>query len=82
MIIGYDAEVNPIHGDTISVSTPCQKEFHDQVPVLLANPAMLHSVVLTTLAKRFPDVDAPTLAEVEAFCKSVIPEPVPEPIKL
>lgn len=76
-IIGYtqDKEPQPIYGDTIFVSTPCQKEFHDQVPVLLANPAMLHAIVANDFANRWPDEVPPTLAECESFCKSVIPEP-------
>jgi len=78
-IIGYtEGEMPaPIYGDTIFISTPCQKEFHDQVPVLLANPAMLHAIVLQDYANRWPDEVPPTLAEVESFCASVIPEPGP-----
>jgi hypothetical protein len=76
-IIGYtEGEMpQPIYGDTIFVSTPCQQEFHDQVPVLLANPAMLHAIVANDFANRWPDEVPPTLAECESFCKSVIPEP-------
>ena len=76
-IVGYtdDKEPQPIYGDTIFVSTPCQKEFFDQVPVLLANPAMLHAIVSQDYATRWPDEKPPTLAECESFCKSVIPEP-------
>ena len=68
----------PIYGDTIFVSTPCQQEFAEQVPVLLANPALLHYTLVAALTERFPDVKAPTLEEGEAFCASVIPEPVAE----
>lgn len=77
VIIGYtqDKEPQPIYGDTIFVSTPCQKEFHDQVPILIANPAMLHALVAQDYAARWPDETPPTLAECEAFCASVIPEP-------
>lgn len=90
-ILGYTAPIlidgmvvqgEPIFGDTIFVSTPCQKEFHDQVPVLLANPALLHYTLVAALKERFPDVKAPTLEEVEAFCASVIPEPVADATKL
>ncbi len=83
-IIGYtEGEMpEPIYGDTIFVSTPCRKEFAEQVPLLLANPAMLHAVVAQDYAARWPDEVPPTLAECEAFCASVIPEPAPEPIKL
>ena len=84
VIIGYtqDKEPQPIYGDTIFVSTPCQKEFHDQVPVLLANPALLHYTLVAGFKERFPDVKAPTLEEVEAFCKSVIPESLPPELPL
>ena len=83
-IIGYtdDKEPQPIYGNTIFVSTPCQKEFAEQVSLLIANPAMLHAVVAQDYAARWPDEVPPTLAEVESFCASVIPEPAPEPIKL
>ena len=83
-IIGYtEGETpEPIFGDTIFVSTPCQQEFAEQVPVLLANPAMLHALVSQDYAARWPDEVPPTLAECESFCASVIPEPAPEPIKL
>lgn len=77
VITGYDSEGNPIHGNTIFVSTPCEKEFHDQVPVLLANPAMLHAIVVQDFANRWPDEVPPTLDECVSFCKSVIPEKVP-----
>ena len=83
-IIGYtEGETpEPIYGDTIFVSTPCRQEFAEQVPVLIANPAMLHAVVAQDYAARWPDEVPPTLAECESFCASVIPEPAPEPIKL
>ena len=77
-IIGY-TEDKPIYGDTIFVSTPCQQEFHDQVPILIANPAMLHAIVASDYAARWPGETPPTLAECVSFCASVIPEPVPEP---
>ena len=53
-IIGYtEGETpEPIFGDTIFVSTPCQQEFAEQVPVLLANPAMLHALVSQDYAAR------------------------------
>ena len=83
-IIGYtEGETpEPIFGDTIFVSTPCRQEFAEQVLLLIANPAMLHAVVAQDYAARWPDEVPPTLAECEAFCASVIPEPAPEPIKL
>ena len=83
-IIGYtEGETpEPIFGDTIFASTPCQQEFAEQVPILLANPALLHHTLVAALTARFPDVKAPTLEECESFCASVIPEPAPEPIKL
>ena len=83
-IIGYtEGEMpEPIYGDTIFVSTPCRQEFAEQVLLLIANPAMLHAVVAQDYAARWPDEVPPTLAECEAFCASVIPEPAPEPIKL
>lgn len=78
-IIGYtdDKEPQPIYGDTIFVSTPCEKEFFEPVPVLLANPAMLHAIVAQDFANRWPDEVPPTLDECVSFCKSVIPEKVP-----
>ena len=83
-IIGYtEGETpEPIFGDTIFVSTPCRQEFAEQVSLLIANPAMLHALVAQDYAARWPDEVLPTLAECEAFCASVIPEPAPEPIKL
>lgn len=77
MIIGYDEgpDPEPIYGSNIVASTPCQKEFFDQVPILIANPAMLHALVSQDFANRWPDEVPPTLAEVESFCASVIPEP-------
>lgn len=83
-IIGYtEGEMpEPIYGDTIFVSTPCRQEFAEQVPLLIANPAMLHALVAQDYAARWPDEVLPTLAECEAFCASVISEPAPEPIKL
>jgi len=71
----YTEDGEPIYGPNIVASTPCQKEFFDQVPVLLANPAMLHAIVSQDYATRWPDEKPPTLAECESFCKSVIPEP-------
>ena len=84
VIIGYtEGEMpEPIYGDNIFVSTPCRQEFAEQVPLLIANPAMLHAVVAQDYAARWPDEVPPTLAECESFCASVIPEPAPEPIKL
>ncbi len=65
-------------GDNIAVSTPCTQQFFEQVPMMLADPAMLHAAVLADCVAR-PDLWAgevpPTLAECESFCKSVIPEP-------
>lgn len=81
-IIGYtEGEMpEPIYGDTIFVSTPCQQEFHDQVPILIANPAMLHALVAQDYAARWPDEVLPTLAECESFCASVIPDETLTPI--
>ena len=67
-------------GDNITVSTPCRKEFFDRVPIMLANPAILHAAVSADCAAR-PELWAgevpPTQDEIEAFCASVIPEPQP-----
>ena len=76
VIDGYTDDGEPIYGSNIVASTPCQKEFFDQVPILIANPAMLHALVSQDFANRWPDEVPPTLEECVSFCASVIPEPV------
>lgn len=71
----------PVEGTAnISVTTPCTEAFAAQVPAMLANPALLYGAVTADYAARWADLTPPTLAECEAFCASVIPEPEPEPV--
>lgn len=67
-----DADGNEYTPEFYSSTVPCAPEFADQVPVLLANPAMLHAVVTEAYADRWPDLSAPTLAECEAFCTGAV----------
>lgn len=67
-----DADGNEYTPEFYSSTVPCTPDFAAQVPVLLANPAMLHAVVAEAYADRWPDLTAPTLAECEAFCAGVV----------
>ena len=71
-----------VDGDTITAAGPCTEQFHAQVQAMMADASLLHQVVAADYAKRWAELTPPTLAECEAFCASVIPEPAPEPIKL
>jgi hypothetical protein len=75
-VIGTDAEGKPIYGDTISTTTPCTTAFKLQAEAMLADPALLHGAVAADYKKRWADLTPPTLAECEAFCAGVIPEPM------
>lgn len=67
-----DADGNEYTPEFYSSTVPCTPDFAAQVPVLLANPAMLHAVVTEAYADRWPDLSAPTLAECEAFCAGAV----------
>lgn len=77
IVTGMDAEGKPIYGDTISTTTPCTTAFKLQAEAMLANPALLHGAVSADYSKRWEGMTPPTLAECEAFCAGVIPEPQP-----
>ena len=63
-----DADGNEYTPEFYSSTVPCTPDFAAQVPVLLANPAMLHAVVTEAYADRWPDLECPTLEDCEAFC--------------
>lgn len=69
-----DPPVATVYADTISVSTPCRQQFADNVPYLLANPAVLHGMIQADYADRWPEITPPTLADCQAFCVAVIPD--------
>lgn len=70
----------PIYGDTIRCETPCQPQFKAAADAMLADTTgtMLHGAVSADYARRWPDLDCPTLEDCAAFIAGVIPEPVPE----
>ena len=65
-ITGYDGET-PVYGDTLTCRTGCTAEFKAQALAMLGNAAMLHHVVQTDYAARWPELTPPTLSECEAF---------------
>lgn len=71
--IGTDAEDQPIYADTITVVTPCEPAFKEQVPYLLANPDVLYAQIVSDYSTRWQWLAPPTLQEVQAFCDGVIP---------
>jgi hypothetical protein len=79
IVTGY-ADSKPVYGDTISMTTPCTTAFKLQAEYMLANPEALHAAVAADYAARWADLTPPTLAECQAFCNGVIPEPVIVPI--
>jgi hypothetical protein len=76
-IVTGQKDGKPVYGDTISMTTPCTTVFKEQAIAMLADPALLHGAVSADYAKRWADLVPPTLAECEAFCNGVIPEPAP-----
>ena len=80
-VIGYTEgdKPDPIYGDTISCTTPCEPMFKAQAEYMMLHPEALHAAVSADYATRWPDLKAPTLADCQAFCTSIIPpEVVPE----
>lgn len=63
---GYEAEFKP------SYSTPILTSFAEQIPMLLENPLVLHTMVSSKYAERFPELVAPTLEEITVFLSSAI----------
>jgi hypothetical protein len=57
---------------TINVTTPCTLEFKQQAEYMMAHPELLHHEIGRKYAARWPDFTAPTLAECELFCSSII----------
>lgn len=55
----------------ITVTFPCVREFAEAMPFFASSPAALHESVLRDYAQRWPDIEAPTLEECEAFCDAV-----------
>lgn len=51
-------------------SALCTEAFADQAPYLIAHPPALHGVVTQDYAQRWEGVEPPSLAQVEAFCRS------------
>jgi hypothetical protein len=76
-VTSTDAKGLPVYGDTISMTTPCTSTFKAQAIAMLADPALLHLAVEADYAVRWKDLTPPTLAECQAFCDGVIPEPLP-----
>jgi len=74
-----DSEGNETTPETYTTETPCTEVFHSQALAMLADAAMLHTVVAADYAKRWPDLAAPTLAECEAFVAGVVLEVPPAP---
>lgn len=56
--------------------TPCTTEFAQQAVYMLANPEALYAAVLADYAARWPALVPPTLAECQAFCAGLLPDPV------
>jgi hypothetical protein len=76
IVTGY-VDDKPVYGDTISTTTPCTSVFKAQAVAMLADPSLLHLAVVADYAVRWVDLVAPTLAQCQAFCDGVIPEPLP-----
>ena len=77
IVTGMDAKGRPIYGDTISTTTPCTSAFKAKCEYMLMNSDALHAAVAADYSKRWADLTPPTLAQCQAFCAGVIPEPVP-----
>jgi hypothetical protein len=54
-------------GDQLICRTPCVPEFKAQAMAMLDNAALLHHVVQMDYSTRWPDLDAPSLEDCEAF---------------
>jgi len=74
-----DSEGNETTPETYTTETPCTEVFHTQALAMLADAAMLHTVVAADYSKRWPDLTPPTLAECESFVAGVVLEVPPEP---
>lgn len=59
-------------GDTISMTTRCTHEFKEMALVLIRSPQGLHSLVKRDYEKRWSDIEAPSLEDIERFCSAVI----------
>ena len=73
-----DAAMQPcLEADAIytTYSSPCSQELAGSLDYLIANPAALQAMVAADYAARWTEFEAPTLAECEAFCAGVVPQP-------
>ena len=77
---GFDPDVHGEYsfhdnGDgTISTSTPCTPEFKAQGDYLMTNPDALYMAMQSAYAERWAELEAPTLAECQAFIDAIILE--------
>ena len=69
---GYDAfQQRNEDGTKVRYSTPCTADFARNAAMLLMVPDELHAVVAADYAIRWPNLPAPTLDDVTAFCADV-----------
>ena len=69
---GYEAFRQRSEDGTKAIySTPCTADFARNAAMLLMVPDELHAVVAADYAIRWPNLPAPTLDDVTAFCADV-----------
>lgn len=69
-VLGYDADDQPVYGDTVTCSTVCHAAFRARALAMLADPAILFYACATDYARRWPEHTPPTLAQCIVFVQA------------
>ena len=81
---GADAYQTELADGRFSYSRPCSKDYAQLAAMLFAAPEILHSVIESDYATRWPDLTPPTYEQVISFCESAecyVDDPQPVIIK-
>ena len=70
-ITGWADDSTPVYADQLVCSTLCTPEFRAQAEAMATDPVALHLVCLADYARRWPDLEPPTLADCKAFCAAL-----------
>lgn len=70
-ITAWGDDGTPVYADTLVCSTLCTPEFRDQAEAMATQPELLHQVCLGDYARRWPELEPPTLADCKAFCEAL-----------
>lgn len=78
-ILSWGEDGTPVYADTLVCSTLCTPEFRAQAEAMATDPELLHKMCLADYARRWPDLDPPSLADCQAFCSQVVIAPLNPP---